>query len=147
MKHFLLIKREGFTKDGALLTPRESALSLLNVGLWPLWKFTRNRKAICAGDQVAVYLSGGRNQTVIAKATVREVCAWTKNHAFTYPLILDGEPCSVLHLNCIVLFDQPKPVKPRLNRLSFFNGSPKWGVAFMGGTRALSQVDYQTLIE
>lgn len=146
MNHYLLVKREGVTPEGKILSASESAGLLLQSRIWPLWKATRNRKAVKAADKVAVYLSGHNNQIVIATATVKEQGPWSRTLARAYPLVLDGEPESVLHLDNIVTFDDPRPVKPKLHRLSFYNGGPKWGVAFMGGTRALSAQDYAILI-
>lgn len=123
--HFLLIKREGLTPAGEILPAREAALTLLNAGIWPLWKNTRNRNAIRSGDQVAVYLSGPNNQSIVATARVREVGGWDRSTSRSYPLIPDGEPVAVLYLSHRVIFAQPKPVKPRLERLSFYHGGSK----------------------
>jgi hypothetical protein len=145
MNYYLLIKREAVTPAGAILSARESAIALLEAGVWPLWRHTRNRKAIRAGDQVAIYLSGEDNQVVIATARVREVSDWDRVVARAYPLVLDGEPLAVLRLVDTVVFAEPKAVKPRLQQLSFYRGGTKWGVAFMGGTRALTAPDYHAL--
>jgi hypothetical protein len=146
MKHFLLIKREGFDALGGRLTAQESATALLAAGIWPLWEHTRNRLAMKAGDRVAVYLSGDGGCRVIATADVKTIGQWDRTSAKSYPLALDGIPFSVLHLDDVKLLDNPVEVKARLAKLSFINhGSPKWGVAFMGGTRALGAADFNTL--
>lgn len=76
-----------------------------------------------------------------------DVVSWDRKHASRYPLILDGEPLAVLLLGSIDVFHTPKPVKPKLAALSFYSGGAKWGVAFMGGTRALTSSDYRALTQ
>lgn len=145
-QHYLLIKREGFRTDGKALTAHQSALALLEAGIWPLWEHTRNRRAMKAGDEVAIYLSGRGNQVVIASAIVTEIGPWEGSIARRYPLLLDGTPFAVLHLSKKHVFQRPIKVAAKLNSLSFVKkDDPKWGVAFMGGTRALSSADFDVL--
>lgn len=145
-RHFVVVKRGGFSRDGIRLSARQSAFSLLDCGIWPLWSHTRNRKAITAGDRLAVYLSGDGDGQVVATATVRQVGPWTRSVASAYPLDLDGIPFVVLHLQHVEVLQQPVEIKRRLKQLSFINQhTPKWGVAFMGGSRAVSGPDYDAL--
>ena len=148
--YYLLIKRDGFDAKGLCLTvrltARQSACALLEQGIWPLWVHTKNRKAIAAGDLVAIYLSGDGGGRVIAFAKVEQVAEWSHSQARSYPLMLDGTPFSVLKLNNIGLLREPVAVKERLGRLSFVNASSKkWGVAFMGGCRAIGEADFGVL--
>lgn len=144
MKHYLLIKRGGPDASGRDLSASKSAECLLDCGIWPLWEHTRNRKAIKAGDQVAVYLAG--SSEVVATATVRAVEQWTSALRRTYPLMLDGTPHAVVKLSDVTKFAAPIDVRSRLDRLSFIQpGVAKWGVAFMGGTRATSAADFSAL--
>lgn len=146
MNYYLLIKREGLGAKGQRLTARQSAVALLEQGIWPLWEHTKNRKAIAAGDLVAVYLSGDGGGKVIASAKVEQVAEWSSSLARAYPLMLDGTPFSVLKLNNIGLLPEPVAVKERLSRLSFVNASSKkWGVAFMGGCRSIDKTDFGVL--
>jgi hypothetical protein len=152
-RHFLLIKRDGFSKAGRLLNARDSACALLKARVWPLWQNSRNRRAARAGDRIAVYLSGQGNQVVIATATVERIGEWGRDLDRSYPLELDGIPDSVLHLAEVQMLPAPAPVGPILNKLSFvpidpMTGQPKkkWGVAFMGGVRAISEADFEVLI-
>ena len=146
MNYYLLIKREGLDAKGQRLTARQSASVLLERGIWPLWEHTKNRKAIAAGDLVAVYLSGDGGGKVIASARVEQVTEWSSALGRTYPLMLDGTPFSVLKLNNIGLLPEPVAVKERLSRLSFVNASSKkWGVAFMGGCRLIGKTDFGVL--
>lgn len=75
--HFVLVKREGISRAGAVLNARKAAEAVLNSRVWPLWKGTRNRRVMKAGDHVAVYLAGPGNQIVIAKAVVSKVTSWS----------------------------------------------------------------------
>lgn len=149
MKHYLLVKRDGFDASGKGLTAKESALALLGAGIWPLWSFTRNRKAVRAGDKVAVYLTGTGNSVVIATAVIERVAAWDSVASRRYPLLLDGTPRAVLYLTTVNVFTEVVSVIPHLRRLSFVSGrlikSRKWGVAFMGGMRSLTPADFRVL--
>ena len=148
MNRYLLIKKEGLGADGKRLSARQSALALLEKGYWPLWEHTRNRCRIAEGDLVAVYLSGNGKCQVVATARISKIGPWNSAMGRTYPLILDGIPFSVLYLADVVIFENSVPVKERLDQLSFVNqNSPKWGVAFMGGTRALGEADFQVLTQ
>lgn len=146
MKHYLLIKREGFAADGAALTASQCAERLLNSGIWPLWDRTRNRAVIAAGDALAIYLAGDGGSRVVATAIVERVEPWSPTHRAAYPLMLDGTPVAVLRLSYVATLRYPVLVAQRLGRLSFIRRQTnKWGSAFMGGTRALSPEDYTAL--
>jgi len=143
-KHYLLIKRGSPDASGRELSALRSAECLLGCGIWPLWEHTRNRKAIKAGDQVGVYLAG--SSQVVATANVRAVEHWTTELRRRYPLMLDGTPHAVVMLSDVKMLDPPIDVRSRLDRLSFIKpGVAKWGVAFMGGTRATSAADFSAL--
>ena len=130
MNYYLLIKREGLDAKGQRLTARQSASVLLERGIWPLWEHTKNRKAIAAGDLVAVYLLGDGGGKVIASARGEQVTEWS----------------SALKLNNIRLLPEPLAVKERLSRLSFVNASSKkWGDVFMGGCRSIGKTDFGVL--
>lgn len=149
MNHYLLVKRECFSSTGKALTARESALALLEAGIWPLWEYTRNRRAIKVGDKIAVYLTGEGNRVVMATASIERVTSWDAALSRRYPLLLDGTPWAVLHLSRVDVFPVPKPVISRLSRLSFMSDklirSRKWGVVFMGGVRSLTPADFRVL--
>lgn len=146
MNHYLLTKREGFNAGGRMISARQCATALLDVGVWPLWEHTRNRAAIRAGDQVAIYLAGDGSSQIMATAEVLKVGQWDRKMAATYPLMLDGTPVSVLHLHGVNVLEKSIPVRQCLNDLSFIRkGVVKWGVAFMGGCRALTQRDFAVL--
>lgn len=143
-KNYLLIKSGGMDARGQKCSAQVSAQRLLEAKAWPLWEFTRNRKAIASGDRLAIYLAGVSE--VIATARVRSVDRWTGVHAKSYPLMPDGTPTAVLLLDEVSWLPLPVRVKDRLAKLSFINSeTPKWGVAFMGGTRAVNDADFEAL--
>lgn len=146
MKHYILIKREGPDARGRMLSAAQSADQLLSAGVWPLWEHTRNRKAIAAGDHLAIYLAGASQ--VVATAAVAAVSSWNATLRNSYPLQLDGTPVAVLRLADVQRLVVPVDVKARLARLSFVPpGSRKWGVAFMGGSRAVGAADFAAMTE
>jgi len=143
-KNYLLIKSGGLDAKGRECSARVSAKLLLDARVWPLWEFTRNRKVIASGDRMAIYLAGVSE--VIATAQVQTVGRWSVAHAKAYPLMLDGTPTAVLLLDDVAWLPEPVKVKARLSSLSFIKpDTPKWGVAFMGGTRAVNDFDFEML--
>ena len=94
-------------------------MQLLNLRVWPLWRRTPNRTRVAAGDAVAIYLAGDGESRVIARAAVERVGTWNRQLANAYPLLLDGEPVSVLHLASAVIFDRAVDVRAMSPRLSF----------------------------
>lgn len=146
MQHFLLIKRDALTRAGLPIDAAQSALLLLNARIWPLWRGTPNRLRVVAGDEVAVYLAGAKESRVIAHVAVERVGPWTRDLAKAYPLSLDGEPVSVLHLSAAQILQHRVDVRSLLPRLSFVRpGIKKWGVYFTGGMRAVPAGDFALL--
>lgn len=145
--YFLLIKQAGFSKNQESLSAYESAKLLLNSKIWPLWRSTKCRHLVSAGDVVLIYIAGNEENStsVIASATVSSVEAWQRKHEPIYPLILDGIPEKALILDKIMFF-KPLDVRTLLDHLSFTPANRnKWGVAFMGGMRRLDQRDFMTM--
>lgn len=147
--HFLVIKKSGFSSDGKVLTARESTEKLLAAGFWPLWKNTRCKHMIGAGNQLLFYLAGAEPgcRAVIAQASVEHVDIWT-DRAFkkNYPLMLDGEPDKVIRLHNVSYMSAPVNLLTVLDRLSFVpENRTKWGVAMMGGVRSLTTQDFNIL--
>lgn len=143
-RHFVLIKQACLDAQGRRLSAEAAAKRLLDFGRWPLWQGTRNRRAITAGSQLAIYLAGSCE--VIATGAVARVEPWSAEYRRTYPLLVDGAPAEVLVLEGLRLFESPVAVKERLQRLSFISANAKkWGVAFMGGTRAVDADDFAVL--
>lgn len=145
---FLLIKKECFDKNGALLTAKESAGLLLSLGYWPLWNRTKCREMVRAGDELLVYLAGDDpgSQSIVARAEIAEIVPWAKKFADTYPLDVDGMPEKVLMLKKIKMLDRPTIVKSLLDTLSFVPANKnRWGVVMMGGMRHINQQDFLLL--
>ncbi len=144
MEHFALIKRDSLSRSGETLSASKSAQALLDARVWPLWPRTPNRSRIAAGDAVAIYLSGKYEGRVIARATVERVGPWTRDLALSYPLMLDGEPCAVIHLTDVRKLERQVEIRDVLRHLSFIKpGLTKWGACFMGGARRLTPSDFK----
>lgn len=144
MKNYILIKKKCTDRNGKELSALESAKILLNNNTWPLWDTMRNRKAIQAGDRLAIYLAG--SSEVVATAKVLKIEKWNSIHANRYPLTLDGTPEAMMILAECSLLTPAIKVKCLLQKLGFINHqTPKWGVAFMGGCRAVTDTDFDLL--
>jgi len=146
-EHFLVVKKSGFSSDGKLLSAREGTMRLLDVGFWPLWKNTRCKNMIEAGNSLLFYISGEENgsRSVIARAKVESVEVWT-DRAFKkiYPLMLDGEPDKVMRLANVHCMSTPVSLLSVLDSLSFIPENRNKS-AMMGGVRSLTAEDYVVL--
>ena len=145
---FVLIKKEGFSESGSLLTAKESAQLLIENRIWPLWEKTNCRKMVSVGDELLIYLAGREcgAQSVIASAKIIKISQWNRKVSATYPLMLDGVPERVLHLSDIRYFQKALHVPSVLDKLSFTpKDKSKWGVKFMGGMRNLNKRDFAVL--
>lgn len=87
-----------------------------------------------------------RGQAPCSSSTRERVGTWNRQLANAYPLLLEGEPVSVLHLTSAEIFERAVDVRAVLPRLSFVRpGLRKWGVHFTGGMRALPAADFGLL--
>lgn len=145
---FVLVKQEGFSENGALLSAKESAKLLLDSRIWPLWERTNCRKMVAAGDEVLIYLAGMEPgaQSVIASAKIEGISEWSRQYSKDYPLMLEDIPAKVLRLSDVKYLPDAIHVPGVLDKLSFTpKNKSKWGTAFMGGMRHLSKADYSIL--
>lgn len=146
--HFVLIKKSGFDVNQSFKSAKDSTNLLLDAELWPLYKNTRCQHMVKAADRVLFYLAGeepeGRH--IVASAIIKSVEDWSMMHRSGYPLLLEDIPSKVLMLTDIERFMSPIDVKQHLDKLSFIPANrQKWGVAFMGGMRAISEKDHAIL--
>lgn len=149
MSNYILIKKESRDRTGKLLTADAAVDQLLAWGGWPLWSFTKCRKAIAAGDRLCAYVTGFSPNPyhVIAEACVAEISPWNASDERTYPLVKDGLPHVVIRLARPRKFKTPRPVRNHLSALSFIpDNQRKWGVSFMGGVRKVSDADLDLLL-
>tara|TARA_A100001391_G_C5076844_1_gene279351 strand:+ start:97 stop:573 length:477 start_codon:yes stop_codon:yes gene_type:complete len=148
--HYLLMKRDGFTASGELIGATESALALLDIGFWPLFKRTPCRKMVKPGQKALIYLAGRDKdcQRIIASVTIESIAEWSKQlHAEQYPLMLDDIPNLVLNFSDIQIFKTPVLIKEHLDKLDLVpkQNPAKWGMAMVGGMKSLSDNDYRVL--
>ena len=150
MKSYILIKKEGFDPCGNALSADECVRKLLAWKGWPLWERTKNRKSVKAGDRLCIYVTGDtpNKHHVVASATIKTVVQWSLAHDRTFPIEKDAVPSVVLTLTDCHMFNLPVSVPDKLDTLSFIpENRKKWGVAFMGGIRAITSDDYDQLVE
>lgn len=148
--HFILMKRSGLSASGNAMSATESALALVNLGFWPLFKNTPCRKMISPGSHVLIYLAGTEKdcQHVIASACIASITQWNhREHQSKYPLILDGEPEQVLTFKDVIIFQSPISIRANFSKLDLIpkKNLSKWGSAMMGGMKAISVTDYNIL--
>jgi hypothetical protein len=140
--YFLMVVTDGAGKHSAL----DLAKRRLDQGLWPIYKGTRNRRAIAVGDILLIYLGGSKNwsQSVVASAKVkvideagrRALPSIDSEDAQTNP------PFKTLRLEDIQFFAEPVDIRHLLGKLSFLPNSRKWGAALVGGCRRMTRQDF-----
>lgn len=140
--YFLMIVTDGAAKHSAF----DVANRRLDQGLWPIYKGTRNRRAISPGDTILIYLGGSKawSQSIIASARIKAVDeggrralpAIDKEEAQT------EQPFKTLRLEQIDYFDEPLDIRPFVGKLTFLPNSPKWGAVLVGGCRKMTREDF-----
>src|SRR5690554_4778986 len=143
--YYIVVKTESYRKTGALLSSRQAAETLLTAGIWPLWRSSRTRKPIKAGDRVAVCIADATHHKVVATSEVAEIDAWNDQTAQNYPLIFDETPHQALRLQNTMLLHRPVEIKRRLTRLSFVQHCSNLGAFLREGLLAVSKTDFKTM--
>ena len=135
--------------EGKRVPALKVAKARLKIHAWPLYKNTRNRRAICPGDICLIYLAGTSDyaQHLIAMADVGAVSDYSRMDDPGDDSILSmGVPTSILQFKKITLFDTPSPIRPLLEVLSFTNTDGRsWGGSLQGGCRHISYDDFRLI--
>ena len=139
--------------DTETIEGNESAKNItierLNKCLWPLYRGTKNRRLIKAGDCCLFYLAGRNDgaQHVIASGMVKSTEQWSIEKGVIDDVdLLSGMPEQVIHLHNIK-FIKPVSIRSHLDELSFIpkDRTHSWGGALQGGCRKLTEEDYKVL--
>lgn len=144
---FILTTTDPIMTGGRTGNAYDLVAERLKRGLWPIYEGTRNRNTIIAGSRLAFYVAGRSKYArhIVAHAVVSEI----RRHRVskTDPLeYLTDHPHLVLALRDIELLKPPLAMRHMIPRLSFCpENVAKWGVAMMGGARAVSKEDWSTL--
>lgn len=118
----------------------------LSLGIWPLYKNTRNRKQMKEGDRLAFYVGGSREYhgTIVATATIA-----AKNDCrgpIDPDRYLTDFPNQTLILKDVERLEDPVDFRSKLDDLSFKpKNMTKWGIVLMGGCRSLQRGDWDSL--
>jgi predicted RNA-binding protein len=142
---YILIKTDGFSDKGALVSAPKCCNMIVDFGYWPLWDRTPNSKKVKNGDKVVIYAGSGACE-VLAVAKVEVVDENVSGLMRDYPLSIDGVPGKLLKLLQVERLSKPVKVKEHLDSLDLCpSNKEKWGVALMGGMRKLSLNDFNIL--
>ena len=147
---FILVTADNFHPGGRRIEAADIAEHRLRLAKWPIYKNTRNRKIMRAGDIVLVYVGGTRRMggEVIARAIIKEIIL-PKSGEVQIDLD-DAMTPSAEMLLILTVAERFRGVHLRtlIWELSI---SPKqrigWGTALMGGARRVSERDVQILLE
>ena len=148
--YYLLISGAGANQFGKVVSALDVVESRLASELWPIYEHTRNRKVLKAGDICVVYLAGTApfGQTITHQFTVEEIVVPGRRRLpIDQGLASTAQLTIALKISSLLTFRPPRSVRPKLNALSFVGPNKmRWGMAFHGGCRRLSEADYRLLI-
>lgn len=118
--------------------------------IWPLYKYTRNRRIIRENDNLLIYIAG-RSQygrCFVAKATVAEVLNFNPRQHRSYYEPSYIVPEKMIKLKDIEWFSKPVDIIGLLDQLAIIpSNKKKWGCIMHGGCRKLSNKDYNLILE
>lgn len=145
---YLFICSDTETIDGKECA-KNITITRLNKGLWPLYKGTKHRRSIEAGDNCLFYLAGRYEdgQHVIASGRVDGVEQWGVEKGVIDDVdVLSGVPEQVIHINNIKYLE-PVSIRAHLQQLSFIpkESTHNWGGALQGGCKKLIEYDFRIL--
>ncbi len=147
---FLLVTADPPRLNGGFGHAWNLVKTRLELGLWPIYSNTRNRKRLHAGMKVSFYVGGHHERagTVVATAEIKEISSSTNLKQPIDPEeYLTGHADQVLRLSGIEYLQRPIILRNVIELLSFNPSNKlKWGVVLMGGCRALSREDWNILL-
>jgi hypothetical protein len=149
--NFLFVTTDSQTRSGDRAPASRVADFRLQIGEWPLYKNTRNKKSLQPGHRVLIYL-GGRSATagvVIATATVQDIRAVrSPRDSREVAEFLTDYPSSIMRLTDVMRLPatvQLRRVVPQLECCP--KNMQKWGIILHGGVRQLSDYDYDFIVK
>jgi hypothetical protein len=145
---FILIASDITDFSGQKLTAEEATMNRLTNVIWPLYSGTRNRKMIKDGDKCLFYLAGAnaKAQSFIGEADVVAIKRPKNITVLLSKLAVEQPPVEIIIFGAFSLYDEPKPIRPILDELSFIpKNRSRWGAAMQGGCRRISKEDYEVI--
>ena len=115
---------------------------------WSLSKRAPNIKRIREGDKVVFYVASsevkGFAGTGVVASNPHPMTPEQKFHAF-------GTPSEAfdysIELENPVLWPEVKEVEPLIGKLSFIKSKRRWGSAFRGGIKRITEEDYNIIVK
>ena len=108
---------------------------------WGLHSNTATRANFKEGDHVVFYLGG---QHVFLGTAVAASGTYVDKTGESDSWFLESGTYRV-DLKDIQTWDQPKPIKPLLKKLSFIKNPLHWGAYLQGGVRKIPEADFETI--
>lgn len=153
-KHFIFIVSETEGLAGEKISAHTVLKHRLSYSIWGLNKHTKNKKAVERGANVIFYVAGTAefSKCFVAKATVSgfydffteaDLPKYTKVDKWLYDI-----PLIKLALSDIQWFMNPVDIHSIMSRMDLFRNKKvnNWGFLFQGGTRAISETDYNLIL-
>jgi predicted RNA-binding protein len=146
---YILTASDGIDQFGDNVCAKRISQDRLEAGLWPMYKRTGHRKVIKPGDTFFIYLAGSKEgaQRIVALAQAKEMLHNPKISDSIRISLYPEQPIeSVISLERIQNFITGVDIRGLLDKLSFIPvNKGKWGAAFQGGCRKISQKDYEII--
>ncbi len=144
---FLLVTMDPLGTRGGRTPAASLVRDRLALGRWPLYECTKNRSAVVAGSRVALYVGGGGPDAGRIVAVARVARKLHSSTPIDPPRYLTERPAYCLVLEQVTYLTPKIDFRERLPLLSFSpKNQQKWGIVLMGGCRALSEADWNLLI-
>lgn len=102
---------------------------------WPIYKLTKNREKLRAGDKAIIYLAGLGRRKFVGNCTLNSAIKKKEN----------GPDYSV-DLTQITIWKKHLDVYNVLADLVFVKNKDHWGGYFQGGVVTISEKDYQLIL-
>lgn len=140
MNHHIFIVSDHID-EGKRITGAEIYRSLMSRSAWGLHPNTAMRANFKEGDRLVFYLGG---QHVFLGTAVAASGAYVDKTDESDSWFFEPGTYRV-DLKDIHTWDQPKPIKPLLKKLSFIRNPLHWGAYLQGGVRKIPQADYEVI--
>lgn len=116
--------------------PHDEFRHRIKSNLWPIYKYTLNRKKIRIKDKVIFYKTGTNDKTLLGTANIKKIIK-----------IEEEKIHSMIKFQDILILKNPLPIKSLVHELDFIENKEHWGRYMLGGIIHISKNDYDAIIK
>jgi len=146
--YYLFIVGKQMDDEGADIASKAIFGKLIATGSWYLADYTAFRRDYKPGDRIVFYLAGRGSRYFVGTAVVAGavVEVGKANRGILCDFGLYGYKYE-LPLSDIVVWDNPKPIKPMVPDLAFIKDKRYYGLHLRQGAARISESDYRLIVE